>query len=207
MRDMDSSLQNMAPAAVISMPFRQDRRQAPPKTRVFGERRGGSNGARTYLLRNPICDTKPDRNRRGIDAVIIPNLLVTDIEKSIIFYRDTLDMKLVMAVDRNRKMLVEGEGASGAVFAILEWNGGQLMLQTAESLSEELSTFESQQKPVASGTIYFRDLHPKDVLERVSEAQVIKGPSLQWYGMMELYLRDPDGYVVCVGAPEGPPPS
>lgn len=139
--------------------------------------------------------------------MIIPNLLVTDIERSIAFYCDTLEMNLMMAVTPERQMLTEGGDLSGAVFAILEWEGGQLMLQTAESLSQELALFEAGQKPAASGTIYFRDLHPKDVLERVDDAQIVKGPSLQWYGMMELYLRDPDGYIVCVGAPEGPPPS
>lgn len=205
--DMFLGLQNDAPRSGFFLPMPEERRQAPAAKRVFGDRRATRHSSRTYWLRNPMCDTKPDRNSRSVDAVIIPNLLVTDMQTSIAFYRDALDMKLVMAVDRDRQMFGEGDDASGAVFAILEWNGGQLMLQTAESLSAELQVFEAQQKPAASGTIYFRDLHPKDVLARVSESQVIKGPTLQWYGMMELYLQDPDGYVVCVGAPEGPPPA
>ncbi len=139
--------------------------------------------------------------------MIIPNLLVADVQRSIAFYRDVLQMKLVMAITADRQMLPEEAAGAGAVFAILEWNGGQLMLQTAESLAGELPVFEAGQKPAASGTIYFRDLHPQDVLERASDAQVVKGPLLQWYGMKELYLRDPDGYIVCVGAPEGPPPA
>ncbi|WP_282609209.1 glyoxalase/bleomycin resistance/extradiol dioxygenase family protein [Pelagibius sp. Alg239-R121] len=137
--------------------------------------------------------------------MIIPNLLVTDMRRSIEFYRDTLAMTLIMAVSRDREILSDGDCKDGA-FVILEWNGGQLMLQTAASLADELPVFDGGEKPTASGTIYFRDLHPNDVLERVSEDQIVKGPTLQWYGMMELYLRDPDGYVICIGTPEGPPP-
>ncbi len=136
--------------------------------------------------------------------MIIPNLLVTDIRRSIAFYRDTLDMTLIMAVSQDREILAGDDGIPA--FAILEWNGGQLMLQTAASLADELSQYEADQKPVASGTIYFRDIHPKDVVDRISDNSVIKGPTLQWYGMLEFYFRDPDGYVICVGTPEGPPP-
>ncbi len=138
--------------------------------------------------------------------MIIPNLLVTDMQRSLAFYRDTLDMTLIMAVSQDREILSGGDGA-GAAFAILEWNGGQLMLQTAASLADELPVYDADQMPSASGTIYFRDVHPKDVIDRIPEGQLVKGPMLQWYGMMELYFRDPDGYVVCVGTPEGPPPT
>lgn len=137
--------------------------------------------------------------------MIIPNLLVTDIARSIAFYRDVLDMTLVMAVTPEREMLSDVEGASAA-FAILEWNGGQLMLQTAAALAEELPVFSPDQKPSASGTVYLRDVHPKDVIDRVPQDRIVKGPVQQWYGMMELYFQDPDGYVICVGTPEGPPP-
>lgn len=136
--------------------------------------------------------------------MIIPNLLVTDIRRSIAFYRDTLDMTLIMAVSKDREILSGDDGRPA--FAILEWNGGQLMLQTAASLANELPAYEADQKPVASGTIYFRDVDPKSVFDRIPKDNIIKGPALQWYGMLELYFRDPDGYVICVGTPEGPPP-
>ena len=186
-------------------PMLDERRRCPSPVRVFGDRRTRHRQAtRTYWLQNRECDTRLDRNCGSMVPVIIPNLLVTDMQRSIAFYRDTLDMKLVMAASRDRQILSDGEEA---VFAILEWNGGQLMLQSAESLADELPVFEAQQRPAASGTIYFRDLHPKDVIERVTEEQIVKGPELQWYGMMELYLRDPDGYIICIGTPEGPPPA
>ncbi len=137
--------------------------------------------------------------------MIIPNLRVTDLPRSVAFYRDVLGLELALAVTAQRAMLPAGE-VEGAVFATLEWNGAQLMLQTAASLAEQLDCFQATDMPSASGTVYFRGIDPRGVRERASAEQVVKGPELQWYGMLELYLRDPDGYILCVGAPEGPPP-
>ena len=80
--------------------------------------------------------------------------------------------------------------------------GPQLMLQTVESLAGELAVFAPGHAPAPSGTICFRGLHPGSMRDRVADEDVVKGPERRWYGMMELYVRDPDGYVICLGAPE-----
>ncbi|MBL4892830.1 MAG: VOC family protein [Rhizobiaceae bacterium] len=137
--------------------------------------------------------------------MIIPNLMVTDMPRSIAFYRDVLGMKLTLMVSSDKQVMSEGNGENAA-FATLEWDGDQLMLQTVGSLSAELDVFDGGRKPSPSGTINFRDIHPDKVLDRVTKDQIVKGPFLQWYGMIEIYLRDPDGYIICVGAPEGAAP-
>ncbi|MDE2823402.1 MAG: VOC family protein [Chloroflexota bacterium] len=134
--------------------------------------------------------------------MIVPNLMVSDMARSVRFYRDTIGMTLTMTVSPEREVGWPGE-ASGAAFAVLEWDGAQLMLQTVESLAGELAVFAPDHAPAPSGTIYFRGLHPGSVRDRVAAEDVVKGPERSWYGMMELYVRDPDGYVICVGAPEG----
>ena len=136
--------------------------------------------------------------------VIVPNLMVSDMARSVRFYRDILGMTLTMTVSPERAVGWPGE-ASDAAFAVLEWSGAQLMLQTVESLAGELAEFAPDHAPAPSGTIYFRGLHPESVRDRVADEDVVKGPERSWYGMMELYARDTDGYVVCVGAPEGRP--
>lgn len=138
--------------------------------------------------------------------MIVPNLMVSDLKRSLAFYRDVLGMTVTMIISPEREMQTDGDG-EGAAFAALEWDGAQLMLQTATSLSDELPVFRPDQTPVPAGTVYFRGLHPDSVKDRIAPDQVVKGPFLQWYGMMELYLRDPDGHIVCLGAPEGPPPA
>ncbi|KLN61865.1 hypothetical protein WH96_06185 [Kiloniella spongiae] len=148
--------------------------------------------------------------------MIIPNLLVTDIEKSLSFYRDILGMELVVLVSPQKDVSFEGNGA-GAAFATLEWknqnnknneaqSGGQIMLQTAQSLADELPIYSSENSPTPSGTIYFRGLSPEIILNKVPQNIIVKGPLQQWYGMNELYLRDPDGYIICVGIPIGNAP-
>lgn len=41
---------------------------------------------------------------------------------------------------------------------------------------------------------------PESVHERVFAADIVKEPRRSWYGMNELYLRNPDGYVIYIGA-------
>ncbi len=145
--------------------------------------------------------------------MIIPNLLVRDIHESLKFYRGLLGMELMVLVSPTKEVSFEGDG-KGAAFASLEWkadenvpqSGGQLMLQTAHSLSEELSDFSKQSQPTASGTIYFRGFDPDKITKNVPDELIIKEPFEQWYGMKEVYLKDPDGYIICFGIPYGQAP-
>ena len=137
--------------------------------------------------------------------MIVPNLMVTDMARSIAFYRDVVGLTVTMMVTADRQMLTDGDGSS-AVFAMLDFEGGQLMLQTNASLAQELPVFAADQRPVPAGTVYIRGQHPESVAGRVSPDQVVKGPFQQWYGMVEIYLRDPDGHIICLGALAGPPP-
>ena len=137
--------------------------------------------------------------------MIVPNLMVSDMGRSIGFYRDTLGMALAMTVSPERRVEWPGD-PEGAAFSLLEWEGSQLMLQTVASLSAELPGRAAGHAPAPSGTLYFRGLHPDTVRGRLTPRQIVKGPERSWYGMLELYVRDPDGYVICLGAPEGAPP-
>ena len=135
--------------------------------------------------------------------MIIPNLLCTDITRSIQFYRDILGLKLGLTVDADRNFSQDGSIVEDPVFAILEWQDAQIMLQTAASLSDELEQILPDQAPSASGTVYFRGFDGSQILSRLPEANVLKGPDLNWYGMKEIYVQDPDGYILCLGIPEG----
>ena len=138
--------------------------------------------------------------------MIIPNLMVTDMSRALSFYRDLLGLEVTMTVDANRNTSTDGS-TSGAVFAILAWEGDQLMLQTAGSLADDLPgvlASEPPSKPAA--TVYLRGFHPDRVQGRVPQGTIVKGPERAWYGMLELFLRDPDGHIICLGVPDGPPP-
>ena len=98
--------------------------------------------------------------------MIVPNLAVRDIARSVQFYRDTIGMTLTMTVSPEREVGWPGE-IEGASCATLEWDDCQLMLQTVASLADELEVFEPDHTPIPSGTIYFRGLHPDTVRDRV----------------------------------------
>lgn len=137
--------------------------------------------------------------------MIIPNLMVTDMERAIAFYSDVVGLDVTMLISADREILKSGE-ESLAIFATLDGLSGQLMLQTVESLAEEIPVFDPEQSPQPGGTIYFRGMDPDAVAGRAAPEQIIKPPFRQWYGMKESYLRDPDGHIVCIGRPEGPAP-
>lgn len=138
--------------------------------------------------------------------MIIPNLMVTDMARSIAFYRDRIGLSVMVMIDAHQGVLQAGQ-EDRAVFATLERDGAQLMLQTNESLASELDGFRPDQVPTPAGTVYLRGLDPLALENRVAPEAVVKGPVKQWYGMLELYVRDPDGHILCAGVPEGAPPS
>lgn len=138
--------------------------------------------------------------------MIIPNLMVEDMHASLAFYRDVLGFELRMALDADKQMHTNPTGKP-IVFATLAWGEAELMLQTVESLADDLPVFTPQSKPAASGTIYVRGFHPDELSNLDLTDITVKGPFQQWYGMKELYLRDPDGHIICLGAAEGAPPT
>lgn len=137
--------------------------------------------------------------------MIIPNLMVTDIHASLAFYRELLGFDLVFAIDQEKTIHQETAGKPIS-FATLAWNDAQLMLQTVDSLAEDLAVFGPASVPTPSGTIYIRGFHPDRLEGKDLGDRVVKAPFQQWYGMKEIYLRDPDGYIICLGAAEGAPP-
>jgi catechol 2,3-dioxygenase-like lactoylglutathione lyase family enzyme len=132
--------------------------------------------------------------------LIIPNLMVADMAASLAFYRGLLGFELVTAISATRDVLEATDGRD-AVFAVLAAQGGQLMLQTSTSLREELPSLAAH--AAFTGTIYVRGLDPRALA--IPAQHVVKPIERQWYGMLEMYLRDPDGYIVCAGCADGPP--
>lgn len=138
------------------------------------------------------------------DGGIIPNLMVADMPASLGFYRDLLGFEVQFLVAASRDMRPP-ETDGDCIFASLKWAGAELMLQTATSLAEDLPG--TTPSGSFAGTIYLRGYDPEAALRSVPADCVVKGPFRQWYGMRELYLRDPDGHILCLGVPEGPPPT
>ncbi|MCY4463227.1 MAG: VOC family protein [Albidovulum sp.] len=128
---------------------------------------------------------------------IIPNLAVARLDRSIEFYRRVLGFEVVFVIGKERGVV--DDFAQGA-FAMLARDEQNLMLQTVESLAGELPLFEGT-RPTPGGTVYFRGIDPEDAKARAESSEIVKGPFQQWYDMREIYLRDPDGHILCAGMP------
>ncbi|MEL6424671.1 MAG: VOC family protein [Pseudomonadota bacterium] len=137
---------------------------------------------------------------------MIPNLMVTDMNRSVAFYRDVLGFTVEFAVDAHQQTRFDG-GYADAVFTTLRLGDWQMMLQTRDSMVGDIPGITAETPAHSSIALYLRDVDPSGVLDRAPEGTVLKGPERSWYGMLEVTVRDPDGYVITVGHPEGAAPS
>lgn len=86
--------------------------------------------------------------------MIIPNLMVTDMERAIAFYSDVVGLEVTMLISADREILKPGE-ESRAIFATLDGLSSQLMLQTAEAwLKSFRSSIRSRARNRAGPSIF-----------------------------------------------------
>lgn len=138
---------------------------------------------------------------------ITANLMVTDMRQSLEFYCGLLGFTLSMGVNSDHQTFSDGELRDDLIFAMITHGSEDLMLQRRDSLVEDVPVFASDAIPGGTFTLYMRGEPADAMAARLPDSvEIIKGPETTWYGMRELYIRDPDGYVLCFGAPEGPPP-
>jgi uncharacterized glyoxalase superfamily protein PhnB len=135
---------------------------------------------------------------------IIPNLMVSDMQRSLGFYCDLLGFTQNMAVTGDRKVITDGERVGNIVFAMLVNDSAELMLQRRDSMMEDVPAFSPGCVPGGTITLYLRGEAVDELAAKLAGAvEVVKGPETSWYGMRELYIRDPDGYVLAFGTPQG----
>ena len=136
------------------------------------------------------------------------NLMVTDMAASLRFYTEVIGLEMAFTVDGEQHTDMPGEIKEGVVFASLRAGESEIMLQERASLAEDApQAFSHTDEAGGSFTLYFRVEDVDAVVARLPrDAVTVKPLQRTWYGMKEIWVRDPDGYVVTVGTPEGPPP-
>lgn len=135
------------------------------------------------------------------------NLMVTDMVRSLRFYHDVLGTPIAFTVDAEQTTEMPGQISDRAVFASIRTGESEIMLQERLSLLEESPAFDPSTMPGASATLYFRVDDVDVVAGRLPDGTDILRPlETRWYGMREIWIRDPDGYVLTIGTPTGPPP-
>jgi uncharacterized glyoxalase superfamily protein PhnB len=118
-------------------------------------------------------------------ADVTPNLVVSDLDRSLTFYRDVLGFGLVTTVPEQAPF----------VFAWLQRDSVSVFLNSEAS---------AKMKAVAGANMLFITLNAPDRasgIDSLFDAVKDRAPVLmpltdQFYGMREFTIKDPDGYIV-----------
>jgi len=133
--------------------------------------------------------------------------MVTNIVASLRFYHDVLGAELAFTVDADQTTEMPGSIHNGVVFASIRAGDSEIMLQDRTNLLADSPAFDDSTMPGASTTLYFRVDDVDAIAARLpADTPVLKPLETTWYGMREIWVRDPDGYVLTIGRPDGEPP-
>jgi lactoylglutathione lyase len=122
---------------------------------------------------------------------LTPNLIVSNVERSIAFYRDVLGFTVAQTVP----------DASPFVFASVQSGPVEIFFNAPEPALAEYPAFKD--RPIGGTMTLFIEV------ERVAEAyaslkdrvKVVMPFEKKWYGVTEFAFTDPDGYVITYAEP------
>ena len=122
---------------------------------------------------------------------LAPLLQVFDMPRSVAFYRDVLGFEVV-ATSPPR-------GPDDFDWGLLRLGGAKLMLNTAYEEADRPPQLDPSRLAAHGDTgLYFGCADVDAAYAWLREKGVsVPPPANAPYGMRQLYLRDPDGYVVC----------
>jgi lactoylglutathione lyase len=117
---------------------------------------------------------------------LTPNLIVSNVERSVAFYRDILGFTVALTVP----------DASPLVFAALESGPIEIFLNAPEPAVAEYPAFKD--RPLCDTlTLFIEVAGIRKVHDALKERVKIVMPlETKWYGMTEFAFEDPDGYLI-----------
>ena len=127
---------------------------------------------------------------------IAPVLRVRDVRAAVAYYRDRLGFECP------DESMMDGRGDEGAIYAIMRRGGVMIHLGRAR----RGHAIDPGRLPNAQGAyLYVDDVN--GLFEQLREwgAEIVQEPRVASYGLLELIVRDPDGYYLTFGEPVGEP--
>jgi glyoxylase I family protein len=120
-------------------------------------------------------------------------LQVFDMPASIEFYQDVLGFEVVSSVPDDLR----------CDFAMLSRSGTELMLNTAYEAHERPAARDPERTKAHGDTALYFDCADVDEARAflLKRGVVVDDPIVRDYGMKQLYLKDPDGYEICLQHP------
>lgn len=134
---------------------------------------------------------------------ITTNLMVGDVNRSIDFWVGLLGFNVAECVDVEHRMYHGRAPGADLIWAMFVSGPAAVMVNRRDSLERELPLFAG--RPTGGTLTLYVVVEDLEGLYRRIQAIVptIKEPETSFYGMREWYVRDPDGYVVCLAQKVG----
>ncbi len=117
---------------------------------------------------------------------LTPNLIVSDIDRSIAFYRDVLGFTVTRTVP--------DEGPF--VFASVECGMVEIFLNAVGPAIEEYPAFKD--RPIGGTLTQFIQMTGLGALHAAlaGKVNIVMPLEKKWYGVTEFAITDPDGYII-----------
>ena len=117
---------------------------------------------------------------------LTPNLVVSNVARSMAFYRDRLGFSVASTVP----------DAEPYVFAILRSGPVEVFLNAPESATDEYTSMKG--RPLGGTFTMFIEVTGIERMYEELQAQIpIVAPlETKWYGVAEFVVADPDGYLI-----------
>lgn len=127
---------------------------------------------------------------------LVPNLAVKSIDETVKFYMENFGFSLQMAVDISKDGFdVELKDGKEYVWAMIVKDGVSLMLQSVESITEDIGSFFDN---IGASLSLYIDVEDVDSLyeEIKNKVEIYKEIYTTWYGQREFYVKDINGYIL-----------
>jgi len=135
------------------------------------------------------------------------NVMVLNVGEAVHFYSDVLGGEIAFVVDDKQQTSMDGTIPENAVFASVRLGTSEVMFQDRANLVEDAPMVEADSVPGGTFAMYLRVDSVDEVIARFPEStEIVKPVQMTWYGMKEIWIRDPAGYVLTIGSPEGEAP-
>jgi len=122
--------------------------------------------------------------------------MVEDVNKTIDYYKETLQFNFSMGVNENQEVITGDVGDSTLTWAMLKRDDVEIMLQRRDSLIEELPVFK-EMSIGGTFTLYINMQGTKTFYEEIkNKVEVLKGLHKTFYGADEFVIRDLNGYIL-----------
>jgi uncharacterized glyoxalase superfamily protein PhnB len=117
---------------------------------------------------------------------LTPNLVVSNVERSVAFYCDTLGFTLAQKVPDQ----------SPLVFASVQSGGVEVFFNAPEPAIAEYPAFKS--RPIGGTLTLFMEVEGIQALHDAlaGRVKIVMPLERKWYGVTEFAIVDPDGYVI-----------